>query len=89
MDQDTKWTSAPTIGLDVSDRRTQACALDDEGQVRKRFSFPSSQVGLEKAAARLRLEAKTPQAAIIKAVTPVVVLALTSVPGRSSNARTL
>ncbi len=48
MAQDTRWT----IGLDVSDRRTEACVLDEQGEVQKRFSFPTTQVGLEKALGR-------------------------------------
>ena len=64
MDQDTRWTSGLTIGLDVSDRRSQACVLDEGGRVCQRFSFATTQVGLEKAfgsipAARVVLEVGT------------------------------
>jgi len=42
-----------TIGIDLGDRRSQACALDAYGEVVRRFSFATTRRGLEKAFAAL------------------------------------
>lgn len=38
-----------TLGLDLGDRRSHACALDVYGEVTRRFSFTTTRRGLEKA----------------------------------------
>lgn len=49
MREDTQCTQGLTIGLDLGDRRTEACVLDAGGTVQRRFSFSTTAGGLEKA----------------------------------------
>ena len=45
-------THGITIGLDVSDRFTEACAIDDEGAWVESWRFPTTQAGVSKGLSR-------------------------------------
>ena len=53
MGQGIKCDGRATIGLDLGDRRTQVCVLDERGEVVQRLSFATSQAGAQRAFAEV------------------------------------